>query len=100
MLGYAHPNQLLDQLSSSEISEWIAYNRIEPIDSNTIGWATLCSVVSNIAISIYGKEGRKYTTPADFVPGNEVNVVQKEQTVEEQKKILLTIANIQNSKRK
>lgn len=102
MLGFAHPNQLLSQLSSSEITEWYAYDKLEPIDSEQWGWAVLCSVVSNIAISIYGKDRKKYTTPEDFLlkgSGLEKHTKESEiQTVEEQKQILLNIAKIQNEK--
>ena len=101
MLGFAHPDQLLGQLSSKEITEWRAYDRLEPIDKEEFGWATLCSVVSNIAISIYGKKGSKYTAPTDFLPEYENTSVvkeKKEQTVEEQKKLLLMIVSIQNKR--
>jgi len=99
-LGFAHPDELLGRLTSTQISEWRAYDRIEPINRGEIGWAMLCSVVSNIAISLYGKEGKRYTKPEDFLSmyGHVTKVAKKEQTVEEQKRLLLLIAGIQNKK--
>jgi hypothetical protein len=98
MLGYAHPDIMLNELTSSQITEWMAYDRLEPIHMGEMGWAILCSVASNIAISIYGKKGSKYTKPADFMPGYQNMVEKKPQTVEEQKEILKRIASIQNKK--
>lgn len=101
MLGFAHPNNLLDNLTSSQISEWQAYDRIEPIDMEKFGWAILCSVVSNIAISVYGKKGAKYTKPADFIPQYNLSEDKsEEQTVEEQKEILMRMVSLQKGKRK
>jgi hypothetical protein len=89
----------LDELTSEQISEWIAYDRLDPIGKNRdeYGWAVLCSVVVNLARDIYSKKGTypKHTTPEDFLPdwAGERQKVTKKQTVEEQKQILLDLAN-------
>lgn len=104
-MGFAHPDHLLEQLTSEQLSEWQAYNRLEPINRDEFGWAMLCSVVSNLALSIYSKKGThpKYTTPGDFIPKWDSPSGEKEkpvQSIEEQKGILLHLAGIQNRGKK
>lgn len=100
MLGYAHPDIMLNELTSSQITEWMAYDRLEPLNMGEMGWAILCSVASNIAISIHGKKGSKYTKPIDFMPWHYDMAKKKTQTAEEQKEILKKIALIHNQKYK
>ena len=63
---------MLEQLTSAQLSEWEAYDRLDPIgnfrqDHNT---ALLLTTITNIANAIYHEEGAKpvVTTPADHMP--------------------------------
>jgi len=84
---------LLDKLTSSQLSEWEAYDKLDPIGTWRIDFnmAYLACVITNIAQSVHGKKGAsKQTTPMDFMPQWDSEGKQ-EQTVEEQKQILLDI---------
>lgn len=88
-------------MTSYQISEWEAYDRIDPIGTwrDDFRMAFIASVITNCFIGAYGKKGAKGTTPEDFMPdwtgdGKEP----KQQTVEEMEKILLSIAGSQNKK--
>lgn len=80
----------------------MAYDSIDPIGKHRddYGWATVCSVVYNLALDIYSKKGSrsKRTTPSDFMPGwgETKKIRQKVQSVEEQKSILLGLAKRYN----
>ena len=56
----------------------------------------LCSLVINIARSAWGKKGAKMSTPMDFLPkwGQKYSEEKeaKQQSVEEMKKIIMSIA--------
>jgi len=97
-LGFAHPDDLLKNLTSSQISEWEAYNKIEPFgewrDDGRV--AMLCSVISNLAIRVHAKKGTKMTSAADFMPQWYEEKGVKKQSVEEMKEVLLAIAKKQN----
>jgi len=62
----------------------------------------LCSTITNIAQSIYGKKGAKETSPYDFIPdwGGSEEDVKPQQTVQEMKDILLRIARRGKKRRK
>ncbi len=81
----------------------MAYDNIDPIGKHRddYGWAMVCSVMYNLVLDIYSKKGShpKRTTPNDFVPDWDVEKrrdVQKVQSVEEQKSILLGLAERYN----
>jgi len=81
----------------------MAYDNIDPIGKHRddYGWAMMCSVLYNLALDIYSKKGShpKRTTPSDFMPKWGVEKrrdVQKGQSVEEQKAILLGLAKNHN----
>lgn len=90
----------MNELTSIQLSEWEAYDRLDPIG----GWrsdfriASLISIIVNIARSVWGKEGIKMSVPLDFMPewDKEIELETKQQTVEEMKQILLSIASRQN----
>lgn len=67
-MGYAHPDYLLEQLTSSQLSEWEAFDRIDPIGDwrDEYHFSFLASLITNIAIKINGKEGSKLTNVDDF----------------------------------
>ena len=91
------------------MSEWEAYDRLEPIGEERIElyFASLCSLISNVSIRALGKKGTKLTSPLDFVfkwdaeteetqvvPDSGPSVEVRGQTQEEQKKVLLQIAKL------
>ena len=81
----------------------MAYDTIDPItkERDDYGWAMICSVVTNLVRDLFKKKGTspKMTTPIDFIPewgapaGKRKQPVQ---SIEEQKRILLGIANRHN----
>lgn len=93
----------MDQLTSRQISEWEAYDRLDPIGTWTENFrlAYLSSLITNLALSIHGdkKKGYKFTSPLDFminwdIEGNKVEP--KKQSVEEMKQMLMSFAETQN----
>ena len=93
-------------LTSSQLSEWEAYDKIDPIGEwrEDLRMAVLAALIENIYISIYcTKQGEtpKWVTIMDKMPdweGGAKNATEPTQTVEQQKYILLTIARSQNKK--
>jgi hypothetical protein len=53
-----------------QLSEWEAYDRIDPIGTwrEDFRMAYLCSLVTNLVISVHGKKGAKTTNVIDFMP--------------------------------
>lgn len=96
-LGCAHPDYLLSSLSSSQLSEWEAYNKIDPIGQwrSDFRMANLASVITNIARSLYSKQGTKMSTPLDFMPmwEKEQEKPKKKQTIEDMKSFMLGLVN-------
>ena len=64
----------MDELTSSQISEWEAYDRIDPISKWRDEWgiASLSSLIANLARQIYRDPEEKgelvLTTPLDYLP--------------------------------
>lgn len=90
----------MDQLTSAQISEWEAFDKIDPIGSwrDDFRTAHLISQIVNIVNQLYAKKGAKptTTTPMDFMPdwsGENEGAEPKKQSVEEMKQILLAIAS-------
>lgn len=90
----------MEQLTSEQLSEWEAYDRLEPIGRQRDDYRTalLCSVVTNIARSVWHKKGTKpkMTTINDFLlqwgVESQTTNASKKQSVEEMKSILQAIA--------
>lgn len=61
---------MLSQLTLEQLQEWEAYNAIDPIGEWREDYriAKLESMVMNIALSVWGKEGSTLTSPKDFMP--------------------------------
>ena len=91
----------MDNLTSAQISEWQAYDRIDPIgkwrdDFNT---ASIESLLINVVNKLYAKKGStpKVTTAIDFMPNwSGEKEEPKVQSVEEMKRTLLSIAQQHN----
>ena len=83
------------------MSEWEAYDRLDPIGKwrDDFKLAYLSSLITNIAIRVHGKKGAPLTKVKDFllnwdVTGTKVEV----QSVEEQKKLLMSIFGAHNKR--
>ena len=52
------------------MSEWEAYDRLDPIGTwrDDFRMAYLSSLITNLTISVHGKKGAKATNPIDFLP--------------------------------
>lgn len=95
----------MDQITSKQLSEWEAFDRIDPIGSwrDDFRLAKIESLITNIVTSLYSKKGNSpvMTTPLDFMvdwSGEEKPGKTKEQIIEEQKQILLSFAKSQNKR--
>lgn len=103
-LGYPHPDYLLDELTSQQITEWLAYNEIEPIGDwvHELRFARLMALITNIFTKIFGKKGNtKQAKPNDFMPPWYQDIEKpKQQSLEEQKNILYMLAGLKDKKSK
>jgi len=92
---------LLDNLTSNQISEWEAYDRLDPIGEwrGDFQLAYISSLITNVAISVHGKKGAKLTQPQDFMLewGKEKEEVQKQST-DQIKEFMMSFAKEQNKK--
>lgn len=93
-------------LTSRQISEWEAYDRIDPVGEwrEDFRMAFLSSLITNLAISIHGKKGTKQTTLMDFMPKWDVDEPKKglpmSQSIEDMKKVMYDIANASKKKKR
>ena len=93
----------MSQITSAQLSEWEAYDRLDPIGEmrGDIRNAQLRSLITNIVRQLYPEKGVEpvMTTPAELMIdwGGEKQEP-PEQTVEEQKQILFGIARSQKRK--
>ena len=90
-------------LSSVQISEWEAYDRIDPIGTwrEDFRMAYISSLMTSLTISVHGKKGAKHPNIIDFMPEWDVTgkqAVAKIQSVDDMKKALMEIAKAQNKK--
>ena len=84
--------------------EWEAYDQLEPIgvERQEFMLALISSTLTNVAISALGKKGTKLTNALDFLPKWDSEGAsekteessQAPQSVEEQKKVMETIARL------
>ena len=95
---------MLDELSSTQISEWQAYDRLDPIGTwrEDFRMAYLSMIITNLVRAIHGKEETKIAIPLDFMPDwgkGEEEVKETGQTQEDMKKIMMAVARV-SKKRK
>lgn len=93
------------QLTSQQLSEWEAYDRLEPIGGLATDYrmAIILSEITNLFRWAWGKEGAKRSTPMDFFPdwyGEKEKEEIKKQTPEEMKHIMLGIPGIKYKHKK
>jgi hypothetical protein len=89
----------LEELTSEQISEWEAYDRLDPIGTyrEDFRMAVIASQMTNLMIQAHGKKGSKLTDTADFMPKwGEDTTTPKVQSMEEIKKALMSIASTHN----
>ncbi len=92
----------MEQLTSSQLAEWEAYERLEPFGSykHDFEFGYLLSVITNLFIGAYGKKGTPMTKPESFILRWGEDQVKEQQSVEEMKSILMGIAEkVNKSKR-
>jgi len=99
-----HPDYLLDLLTSEQLSEWEAYDRLEPVGEYRREYhiAMIASLIHNIAQSVYGSKGKRIVSkPTDFMPWWDSRPSGRDgasQSVEEMKRILLDLASTGGTK--
>lgn len=69
-LGYPHPDYLLEDLSAKQVTEWEAYNRIQPVGArrSDFYFSYLMTAVHNIAVGFSGNKNAKQFKIEDFIP--------------------------------
>jgi len=92
---------LLDHLTSAQLSEWEAYDRLDPIGTwrEEYRTAKLCSVIDNNFRWAHGKKGTEMTKPVDYMPDwdmSDTKTSVKKQSPNEIKEFLLRFAKVHN----
>jgi len=90
---------LLKELTSTQLAEWEAYDKIDPIGEwrSDFRISYLTWIVTNLAIQIHGKKGAEQTKIDDFIlKWDAGEKEEKVQTVEDMRNVLLGIAARQN----
>lgn len=92
-------------LTSNQLAEWEAYDAIDPIGTwrDDFRMAKLAALMQNLVILTHSPKGEqpKLKVPYDEMPdwtGDKAKEIEKKQSVEEMKSILLSIASTQNKK--
>jgi len=92
-------------LNARQLSEWEAYDRIDPIGGFRLDYeaAAIQSQIQNIALAAWAKKGHKpeFTTYKDFMPMWGIKEGEKEtpvQSVEQMKEFLLAFATKHNKR--
>lgn len=105
-LGYPHPDYLLGELTSAQISEWEAYDRLDPIGKwrDELSIASQTSVIVNMVRQLYHdpKKGKPtFVNPNDFMLNwgeiEEPDSEPEKQTPDEMFQILSGLARTQGT---
>jgi len=94
---------LLQQLTLSQLQEWEAYDKIDPLGEERMDlrFAMLESLIMNLFLSVFGKEGTQLTTPKEFLPRFYVNLEEeKGKSIKKIKDMLMTFADNPEEKEK
>jgi len=85
----------LDELTSEQLSEWEAMDRIDPIGSwrDDFRMSYIASLITNLFIRTHGRRGAKLTEVKDFILDWDKGFGRKAQSMEEMKQVLLSLAN-------
>ncbi|WP_254509890.1 phage tail assembly protein T [Anatilimnocola floriformis] len=82
--------ELLDRISSAELSEWMADYQFEPFGNDWLQTASICTLVGNIV----GKKNGGTFKPQDFLPVKPPPKPRpKRQTAEQMLAIFRTLAS-------
>lgn len=90
----------MEVLTSEQVSEWEAYDRLDPIGEwrEDFRMASLQTTIFNLALQIHGKKGAKLAEVKDFLPEwDSEGKVPKVQTMEEMKAWALNFAQVHNA---
>lgn len=92
---------MLDVLTSKQLSEWQAYDRLDPIGSKGDDYrmAYLSSLIVNIAIQRFGKEGAQLTEVNDFIPEWDGEKSEENNLDDKIKTVMVGIANSLKNKK-
>jgi hypothetical protein len=91
----------LDQLTSKQLSEWEAYDRLDPIGTwrDDFRMSFMASLLTNLTIKVNGRKGAALTNVKDFLLDWSGDLkIGKQQSIEDMKTVLLQIAKDQNRK--
>ena len=99
----------MDELTSAQLSEWEAYDVLDPVGKwrDDYHAAFIVSEITNIVSDLHGEKGTKRTTPLDYMPKwNEEDVKKKgkekqevkKQSVGEMREFMLAMAEAHNKK--
>ena len=87
-------------MTSAQLSEWEAYDRLDPVGSwrDDFRTASLMAHIVNVINALYAAKGAtpKVSDPMDYMPNWDGEKRKKKQSVEEMKELLLGIAKNQN----
>jgi len=99
----------LDELTSVQLSEWEAYDTLDPVGKwrDDYHAAFIISEVTNIVKDLHGEKGAKRSTPSEFMPKWNNEDAKKEikkrgkdpsksQSVDEMKQFMTAFASAQN----
>lgn len=93
---------MLDELTSTQLSEWEAYDRIDPIGTwrDDFRMSYLAALLTNIAIRTNAKKGTPLVSLSEFILDWDIRAPReiKKQSVTDMRKALLGLAKIQNKK--
>ena len=93
-------------MTSTQLSEWEAYNELEPIGGIREDYrlAYLSSLITNLVIAVNGKPNAKKTKPEEFLlewgVGVQEQSTKQPQSLEQMKQALSTIASTFGGKKK
>lgn len=92
---------MLDVLSAKQLSEWEAFNRIQPIGQRRfdIYFSEMMATIHNAVIGFSGTKNPKWCKPEDFLPNwtgikEESNI--QEMSVQQMKNVLVAFAEQHN----
>lgn len=93
----------MDQITSAQLSEWEAYDKIDPIGTwrDDYRIAVLDSLIVNIVSKLYAKKGHtpKEVLPMEFMPNwTGEKRIDRKQSVDDMKSMLMGIAAAANKK--
>jgi len=93
----------LETITSEQLAEWEAFDRIDPIGSwrEDYRMSVLASLIVNIVSKLYAKKGHtpKEVTPMDFMPNwTGEKRIERKQSVADMKQVLYAIASAANKK--